>query len=127
MDRTRAIRTGAAGAALVAAALYFLIAAGVLDIGESTNGEDPGLFEFGAFMGVIFVGVALALLQVRSRLVWAGVAILQVIVLVGYVAAAQIRIPAFEAWGLLIKACQLAILGAVGYLLLARRSGELRR
>lgn len=126
MERTGIVRIVAAGAALVAAGLYFLIAAGVLDVGESTNSQDPGLFEFGLIMGVTYVAVTLAILRFRSVVAWAAIAAIQLITLVGYVAASQIREPAFEVWGLLIKACQLAVLVAVAYLVLDRR-GALRR
>lgn len=127
MDRIGMPRGLAAVAALAAAALYFLIAAGVLDIGKSTNGQDPGLFEFGMLMGGIFVVVAAVLLRSRSRLLWIGIAVLQVIVLVGYVLAAQIRIPAFEVWGLVIKACQLVVLAGVGAMLLDRSATRVRQ
>lgn len=127
MDRTRTIRLAAALAALAAAGLYALIGAGVLDVGESTNGQDPGLAQFGAIMAITFMAVSLALLRFESRVVWAGVALVQLMTLVGYVAAAGIRAPSFEAWGLLIKAFQLAILAGVGYLLLVRRATVARR
>jgi hypothetical protein len=122
MDRTRTIRFAASIAALAAAGLYALIGAGVIYIGESTNGQDPGLAGFGAVMAVTFVAVALALLRFKSRAVWLAVAVVQLVTLVGYVAASEIRAPSFEAWGLLIKALQVVVLAGVGYLLLVRSS-----
>ncbi len=69
-------------------------------------------------VGTAFAATTLALFLFRSRAVWAAVAVLQVIVIVGYFALAGIREPSFELWGLLIKACQVVVLGCVGYLLL---------
>jgi hypothetical protein len=47
--------------------------------------------------------------------------VLQVIVLVGYVAAAGLRTPSFEPWGILVKVCQVVVLAAVLYLIVRDR------
>ena len=70
----------------------------------------------------MFAITALLLARFWSRLLWAAVAVVQVVVIVGYIAVGSARSPAFEAWGLLIKACQAVLLIAMGYLLL--RGGE---
>lgn len=115
-------RLVAAAAALVAAGLYLLIGLGVLDIGESTQAAAAtDLFAFGAMMAATFAVVAALLWRLRSALLWAAVAVLQVIVLVGYVAFANVRDPAFDPWGILIKICQAIVLVAMAYLLVRGR------
>jgi hypothetical protein len=113
---TSVVRYVAIGASVVAAALYLGIGLGVLDIGGSADGSDPGLFEFGAMMAAVFGITAVLLWFVRSRVLYAAVAVLQVIVLLGYVAFSSYREPAFDLWGALIKVAQVMILAAVLYL-----------
>lgn len=121
---TSVVRTAAIGASLVAAALYLLIGFGILDIGESADGGNPGLFEFGAMMGAVFGITAVLLWFVRSRILWVAVAVIQVIVLVGYVAFASYREPPFDLWGLVIKGAQAVILAAMVYLVVRGRETE---
>jgi hypothetical protein len=45
-------------------------------------------------------------------------------VIVGYFAVAGIREPPVELWGLLVKASQVVLLIAIGYLFVRVRSGE---
>jgi hypothetical protein len=52
---------------------------------------------------------------------WAAVAVVQVIVLVGYVAFSSYREPPVELWGTLIKVTQAVILVAVIYLIARAR------
>jgi peptidoglycan/LPS O-acetylase OafA/YrhL len=117
IDGRQAARWVAAGASAVAAALYLLIGFGVVSVGESTTaGGAPDLLAFGLMTGGAFA-VAAALLALReSRILWIALAALNVIVIVGYVAAASIRSPSYEPWGLGIKACQAVALVAVVYL-----------
>lgn len=119
-------RYTAAGAALAAAALYLLIGLGVLSIGTAKSGEAVDLWSFGATAGATFAVVAALLLRFRSRLLLASVAVLQVIVIVGYFALADIRTPPIEPWGLLIKVCQAIVLVAVAVLLLRDPKEALR-
>jgi hypothetical protein len=65
---------------------------------------------------------AVALWLVRSRVVDGLVAAFQFIPLLGYVAFAGYREPPFEIWGILIKVCQLVVLGAAGLLALRSRT-----
>lgn len=113
----RAIRRLGVAAATVAAVLYLLIGVGVLSVGGSTTGENAGLLEFGLVMAATFGVVAGLLLFVRRRAVLLAVAVLQVIVLVGYVALSDMRDPPFDPWGLLIKVAQLVVLGVVAWLI----------
>jgi hypothetical protein len=112
---TSVARYVAIGASAAAAALYLGIGLGVLDIG-SAEGTDPALFEFGALMAAVFGITAVLLWFIRARVLYAAVAVLQVVVLLGYVAAASYREPAFDLWGALIKVAQVVILVAVVYL-----------
>jgi hypothetical protein len=118
---TSIARSVAIGASIAAALMYLGIAFGVLDIGESADGGDAGLFEFGVMMGAVFGATALLLWLVRSRILWAAVAVVQVIVLVGYVAFSSYREPPVELWGTLIKVTQAVILVAVIYLIARAR------
>jgi hypothetical protein len=115
---SRTVRILAAAAAAASALLYYLIGFGVLYIGESTTGEDAGLLGFGLMAGSTFLVAALLVWLMPRRWLLALVALLDVAVIVGYFAAAGIRDPSFEPWGLLVKAAQVVFLLALGYLLL---------
>lgn len=117
----------AAGAAAITAALYFLIGLGVLWVGDAQGGDAPDLFAFGAVTGTTFAVTTLLLLRFKSRLLWILVAAVQVIVIAGYFALSNVRTPPFEVWGLLVKACQVVVLLAAGYLALrATKAGTSR-
>jgi hypothetical protein len=105
-------------AAVAAAAVYLTIGFGFVSVGTTADGDAPGMLEFGILSAAMMLAVAGALWRLRSRLVWLGIAVLQVLVIVFYVAVASIRQPPFEAWGLLIKVCQLVVLGAAAWLAL---------
>jgi hypothetical protein len=126
LDKVELARIVAIGGALGATALYLLIGLGVLAIGKAANGGTSDLFSFGAMMAVVFGVTALLLARFRSRAVLVTVAVLQVIVLVGYVAFAGVRDPAFELWGVSVKACQAIVLAAVVYLLTHREAATPR-
>lgn len=113
---TSVVRNVAVGASVVAAALYLGIGLGVLDIGGSADGSDPGLLEFGVMMAAVSGITAVLLWFVRSRLLWIAVALTQFVVLFGYVAFAPHREPAFEPWGIAIKVAQAVVLGSMVYL-----------
>jgi hypothetical protein len=107
--------------AWISAALYALIGLGVLPIGQSASGGDPGLFDFGVMMAAVFVVTALLLMLFRSTVLWVAVAVLQFAVLIGYAALSGYRIPAFEVWGLLVKVDQAILLAATLYLVIRGR------
>ncbi len=115
-DRRVLVRYFASAAAAATAALYLLIGFGVLWVGEAAAGGTPDLLGFGLVTGGTFAAAAIALLVMHSRLVLLAVALLQVVAIVGYVAMSDLRTPPFEPWGLLVKACQVFVLVAVGYL-----------
>jgi hypothetical protein len=112
-------------AAIASAALYVLIGVGVLSVGESTQEATTDLLGFGALMGAIYALTAVALWLFRSRVVDGLVAAFQFIPLLGYVAFAGYRDPPFEAWGLVIKACQLVVLGAASLLAFRAKSSPI--
>jgi hypothetical protein len=123
-DSIQTIRSAsivAAAASAVAAGLYYLIGLGVISVGESAGGGTPDLFAFGAILGTVFTVTAVALLRFRSPILWAAVAGLQVVVIVGYFAVANVRTPSFEVWGLMTKLSQAIVFGAASYLLAHRR------
>ena len=118
IDGREAARLIAVAGCAVAAVLYAMIGVGVVSIGESTTaGGAPDLLAFGLMTGGTFAVAAVLLALRESRILWIAVAALEVIVLVGYVAAAGLRSPSYEPWGLAIKACQAVTLVAVAYLL----------
>jgi hypothetical protein len=121
------VRYIAAGLAAATALLYFLIGLGVVRVVES-SAATPDLFEFGAMAGGAFAFGALLLAVTDRRELWVVGALLQMVVLIGYVSAADMRTPAFEFWGLAIKAFQLLLLGALTYLALRPvQRGAIRR
>jgi hypothetical protein len=120
----------AALAAAGAAALYLLIGLGVVRIGESAAGGTPDLLGFGATLGALYLATAILLMRSSSPVVWAAIALFQVVVIVGYFAFSSLREPPIEMWGLLIKACQAGVLAVAGYVVLGQlgsRAGHARR
>ena len=107
-------RVVAALASLAAGALYLALGLGVVSVGESTQEATTDLFGFGVLMAAVSAVVAAAVwLLPASRAVLAAVAVVQLVALVGYVAAAGLREPPFELWGVLVKASQAIVLVAV--------------
>lgn len=122
-DRTPVIaRLVAAIASLGAGAIYLLIGTGVMSVGRSTQEEaTTDLFAFGAFMAIVSLAVAIAVWLVPwSRFALIGVAIVELVALIGYVAAAGLREPPFDLWGVLIKVFQATVLVATVYLFAER-------
>jgi hypothetical protein len=114
--RRRSIRYLAAAASAATAVLYFGIGIGVLKVVDEASPAAPDMFAFGAPAGTAFVVGAILLLAFDRRILWVLGAVLQVGVIVMYVAIAQQRTPPFEVWGILIKVLQAAILAALVYL-----------
>ena len=61
------------------------------------------------------------------RWVLGVVAIVDALVFIGYFALAGVREPPVELWGLLVKASQLVLLGAMAYLLVHREEAAHNR
>lgn len=123
-QKHRAIRLIAAGAAAVTAGLYLLIGFGFLPVGEASSGETTDLFAFGVVLGTVFVVTAILLARFASRPIWLAAAILQVIVIIGYFAMSNLRVPAVEVNGLLVKLAQTVVLVSVGWLLLSSSTAQ---
>jgi hypothetical protein len=102
-------RTVAVASAAAIAVLYLAIYAGLLSVGRAEAGE-LGIL---GVAGGVFVVLAVALWRLTSRLLWAGAAVLQVLLGAMYVAIAPERDPSFELWGLLIRALSLVLLVAL--------------
>jgi hypothetical protein len=108
----------AAGVAAVIAVAYGLIWAGVLSVGRAESG-DLGIL---GVAGGVFLVIAAALWFVRSRLLWIGVVLLQVLMGVMYVAIAPERDPGFEVWGITVRLLSLVLAGLlVAAMVRARR------
>ena len=114
--RRRTIRYIAAAASAATALLYFAIGAGVLTVVDEVSPETPSMFEFGFMAGLPFVVGAVLLVAFDRRFLWVLGAVLQVGVIVMYIAIASQRTPPFETWGILIKVLQATILAALVYL-----------
>jgi hypothetical protein len=119
-QREARLRRPAAMLAAAISVLYLLIFAGVLSVGRAEAGE---LGILGVASGV-FAVLAILLWRVRSRLLWAGAGLLQVLLTWMYVAIAPERDPSFEAWGLTIRGLSMVLLVLLAGLLLgARKKG----
>jgi hypothetical protein len=114
--------------ALATALLYFLIGLGVLNIGTSTEGTgNQDLLGFGVASGAVYVIVAVLVYLIKRRVVWILTAVLDFLVIIMYFAVASVRQPPYEIWGLLIKALELVLLGALMYLIFRSRKPSLPR
>lgn len=122
----RTLRIVAVAAAAASALLYYLIGFGVLDIGTSTSGT-PDLVGFGLIVGTTYVAIGVLVALFRSRWMLALIGLLDAAVIVGYFLMATIRVPPFEPWGLLVKACQIVLLVAIGMMLFAQPTEHRRR
>lgn len=100
------------------AAVYFAIALGLVNVVDPAAGN-PSLVVFGVAAALAFaLGAALLLITDRIGPQIAG-AVFMILVIVMYFVVAQQRTPAFEAWGLALKAAQAAILAALVYLIVS--------
>jgi hypothetical protein len=100
----------ASGAAAVTALLYVL---------SGTAGPiKPG---FSLAMGVVFAVVAVVVFFFGQRRVWELVGLLDLGAIIGYFIVAPSRDPHFELWGIAIKAVQVVLLAALGYLIIQDR------
>ena len=122
-DTAVRVRRAAAVTAGIIAVLYVLTGTGWVAV---TAEQEPGVIP-PLLVGAVAYALLSALLVLargRGPLV-AGVA-LQVPALLLYVAIAAERIPAFEVWGLTIKALQVALLAACLALIARTRSPAAR-
>lgn len=109
-QRNQLVNLAAIATAALSALLYLL---------SGTVGSIRLVFSVG--MTVAFAVVAVALYLVAERRVWELVAVADLVALIGYFAVAPSRDPHFEAWGIAIKVVQVALLAAVGYLIVRAR------
>ena len=119
-DRMPAHRL-AAVTAVVIAAVYGLLAAGVLDLGAAESGE---LGILGA-AGVVHLLLAGALWRWPRRRVLVPTVLLQLLLGAMYVAISPARDPSYEVWGLLIRGLSL-VLVVLAILALVHGAGQRR-
>lgn len=105
-------RLVAAASAWAAGVLYVLVGAGVLDIGRAVDPGAQDLLAFGIAAGVAQLLVGAVLLGARGRAPLLLVVGFEILVVLMYVAVAGVRIPAYEVWGLTIKALELVTIVA---------------
>lgn len=103
----RALRRTAAGLCAVIAAVYLAIAAGASGI---EPGEEMSLVAFGVGAASIFGVGAILLATLDHRVLWAVGGAVQLGIGAMYVAVSTDRTPAFEAWGLGLRALQIPLL-----------------
>jgi hypothetical protein len=117
-------RLAAAAAAWAAGVLYALVGLGMLDLGRVVDPGAQDLLVFGLAAGAaqLLVGVAVLVAQGRAPLLI--VVGFEVLVVLLYVATASVRVPAYEVWGVTIKA--LEILTIVAALVLATHLDPVR-
>jgi membrane-bound ClpP family serine protease len=115
--RTILLQRTAAGIAAFVAVLYGLIWAGVLTVVAESEVGELGIL---GVAGVVFLVLAALLWRFASRVLWAGAAILQALMIWMYVAIGAERDPAFEVWGISIRVLQVALIGVLVALLVHR-------
>jgi hypothetical protein len=113
-DRTITLQRTAAGIAVLISMLYGLIWAGVLTVVTDAEVGELGIL---GFAGVVFLLLAGVLWRFESRVLWAGTAVLQAVVIWMYIVVGAERDPAFEVWGISIRVAQVALLGVLVALL----------
>lgn len=116
--RARSAYTFVVAAAIGVGIVYLLLGVKVIPMagGSSIEGVIVPLI----VAGLLYIAVASLAILVPGRAVWIGGAFLQALVLVGYVAVAPERTPSYEAWGLGLKAAQVALLCGFVYLMATR-------
>jgi hypothetical protein len=111
------LRYTTAGVAGVIAVLYLLIGAEAITVVEDQAASDPApVF----IAGGLFAVLAVLLLVTTARVTLVAGVLLQVVVLGMYVVVAGGRTPAYEAWGLGMKAAQFGLLIALLTMLVRR-------
>lgn len=93
-------RGPAVAAATAIGLVYGAIYLGVVEVGRA----DPGELGVLGAAGLIHLALAGLLLVSDSRLVWGGIALFQIAIGAMYFGVAPDRDPAFEIWGLTIRA-----------------------
>jgi hypothetical protein len=112
------LRNATAGVVGVVAVLYLLIGVEAITVVEDQAASDPAP---PFIAGGLFAVLAVLLLVTTSRVVLVAGALLQLVVLGMYAVVAGGRTPAYEAWGLGMKAAQFGLL-VVLLIMLVRRS-----
>jgi hypothetical protein len=106
----------AAAASALVAVIYLLIGFSIVSVVDDQAGLVPPML----IAAAVFAALAVLLMLSTSRLVLIAGAALQVLVLAGYVAIASERTPAYEAWGITVKAVEAFLLIVFVYLAVQR-------
>lgn len=117
-DRVAAVLVTAQSVQLVAA-VYGLLAAGVLDLGAADSGE-LGIL---GVAGVVHLLLAAGLWLWPRRVLLSATVLLQLALAALYVAIAPERDPSYEVWGLMIRALS-AVLVVLAILAMVRGAGR---
>jgi hypothetical protein len=115
--RLLVIRRLATAGAVVIAGLYVLVGSGVVDV---VIDQEPGAIPPLLVAAALFALLAVLLARSTRRGIWVAGAVLQVLVLAGYLAVSADRTPAFEVWGVTLKVLQALLLVALVFLGLQR-------
>jgi hypothetical protein len=105
------IRYIAAAISAVIAIVYFLIGFRIVSVLNTPENQT-----FGIAAGGMFVFGAVLLLAFDNRLLWIFGAALQMMIIFVYFNVAPMRIPSYEAWGILIRVAQVGLLISLLYL-----------
>jgi hypothetical protein len=95
------------------AVVYLMIGLEVVHAVAAPAATAPSMLAFGVLAALAFALGAVLLLAVDRRSLWVLGAVLQVIVLVMYLAVSSTRTAPFEMWGILLKIAQFGILVAL--------------
>jgi len=122
MHATRhTIRLGAAALAAVMAAVYYLIGLNVLHVVEGAQDDPQAMLAFGVPAGTMFLIGAVLLTTQDRRILWIVGACLQVLVFAMYISVAPTRTPAYEIWGITLRAIEIPLAIALAWLALTGR------
>lgn len=122
-ERRATVRRVAAALAGVTALIYLLIGLQVVTV-ISVPADQPS---FGLPAAAAFGILAVLLLLVDWRPLWALAALFVAMVVVMYVAVSPIRVPPFEAWGVLLRFVQLPLAAVLGWLAATRHEPSIIR
>jgi peptidoglycan/LPS O-acetylase OafA/YrhL len=112
--RLQRVRGIASAAAVGSAILYVSIGFGFVNVGSTID-------LLGASLGfaLLFLVGSILILDLHGRVFAAGLGLVALALIVGYVATTGTRTPAFEMWGLALQALQAVIVVAMGVLVFA--------
>lgn len=119
------LRAIAATLAATVAAVYGLIALHVVTVLEGPASQVArDQFAFAGPASLVFIVGALLLARYDDRRLWVLGAVLQLLIIAMYLSVADERQPAFELWGVTLRALQVFLLVPLTLLALRRRATD---